>query len=105
MSAYESPVSYKLIYVFRVPYNDHAGLLKIGDATVKTSASAAQLAPNCDMLNIAAHKRIRQETRTAKIDYELLYTEVAIKTAVLDDGRVIKMREIPAAIERVHNRY
>ena len=26
-------------------------------------------------------------------------------TAVLDDGRVIKMREIPAAIERVHNRY
>ena len=26
-------------------------------------------------------------------------------TAILDDGRVIKMREIPAAFERVHNRY
>ena len=54
MSAYESPVSYKLIYVFRVPYEDHAGLLKIGDATIKTSASAAQLTPNCDFLNFAA---------------------------------------------------
>ena len=26
-------------------------------------------------------------------------------TAILDDGRAIKMREIPAALERVHNRY
>ena len=58
MSAYESPVSYKLIYVFRVPYEDHAGLLKIGDATIKTSASAAQLTPNCDLLNFADAARI-----------------------------------------------
>ena len=86
MSAYESPVSYKLIYVFRVPYEDHAGLLKIGDATIKTSASAAQLTPNCDLLNFAAHKRIKQETGTAMTQYELLYTEVAVKNVRLDDG-------------------
>lgn len=86
MSAYESPVSYKLIYVFRVPYEDHAGLLKIGDATLKTSASATQLPPNCIMLNAAAHKRIKQETKTAMTQYELLYTELAVKTARLDDG-------------------
>ena len=86
MSAYESPVSYKLIYVFRVPYEDHTGLLKIGDATLKTSASAAQLPPNCDLLNAAANKRIKQETKTAMTQYELLYTELAVKTARLDDG-------------------
>ena len=86
MSAYESPVSYKLIYVFSVPYDDHAGLLKIGDATIKTSASAVQLAPDCDMLKAAAHKRIRQETGTAMTQYELLYTEIAVKKVILNDG-------------------
>lgn len=86
MVAYESPVSYKLIYVFSVPYEDHAGLLKIGDATIKTSASAAQLPPNCDLLNAAAHARIKQETKTAMTQYELLYTEIAEKTVRLDDG-------------------
>ena len=86
MVAYESPVSYKLIYVFSVPYEDHVGLLKIGDATIKTSASAAQLPPNCDLLNAAAHARIKQETKTAMTQYELLYTEIAEKTVRLDDG-------------------
>lgn len=86
MVAYESPVSYKLIYVFSVPYEDHAGLLKIGDATIKTSASAAQLPPNCDMLNAAARERIKQETKTAMTQYELLYTEIAEKIVRLDDG-------------------
>lgn len=89
MVAYESPVSYKLIYVFKVPYEDHAGLLKIGDTTVKTSASAAQLPPNCNLLNNAAHKRIKQETKTAMTQYELLYTELAIKHVRLADGSTI----------------
>ena len=88
MVAYESPVSYKLIYVFSVPYEDHTGLLKIGDATIKTSASAAQLPPNCDLLNAAAHARIKQETKTAMTQYELLYTEIAEKTVRLDDGSI-----------------
>lgn len=89
MVAYESPVSYKLIYVFKVPYEDHAGLLKIGDTTVKTSASAAQLPPNCELLNNAAHKRIKQETKTAMTQYELLYTELAVKQVRLADGSTI----------------
>ena len=89
MGAYESPVSYKLIYVFSMPYDDHDGLLKIGDATVKTSASAAQLYPDCELLNNAAHKRIKQETRTARTQYELLYTEIAIKNVLLDDGSIM----------------
>lgn len=88
MIAYESPVSYKLIYVFRVPYEDHAGLLKIGDATIKTSASAAQLLPNCELLNAAAHKRIKQETKTAMTQYELLYTELAVRQIPQSDGHV-----------------
>ena len=95
MVAYESPVAYKLIYVFRVPYEDHAGLLKIGDATIKTSASAAQLPPNCEILNKAAHNRIKDETRTAMTQYELLYTELAEKTVLLADGstRAVAFRD------------
>ena len=89
MSAYESPVSYKLIYVFSEPYEDHAGLLKIGDASLRTTASATQLPPNCEMLNNAAHKRIKQETSAARTQYELLYTELALKNALLSDGTIM----------------
>mgnify|MGYP002623156023 CR=1 FL=1 len=86
MITYESPVSYKLIYVFSVPYEDHAGLIKIGDATIKTAASADQLPPNCSLLNTAAQKRIKQETKTAMTKYELLYTELALKCINQNSG-------------------
>ena len=88
MEAYESTVNYKLIYVFSVPYDDHAGLLKIGDTTIKTTASEEQLLPNCELLNQAAHKRIKQETKTAYNKYELLYTELAVKYISQPNGKV-----------------
>ena len=88
MEAYESTVNYKLIYVFSVPYDDHAGLLKIGDTTIKTAASEEQLLPNCELLNQAAHKRIKQETKTAYNKYELLYAELAVKYISQPNGKV-----------------
>ena len=79
MSEFKSTFGYKLIYIFRINDEQHKGLLKIGDATVHTDKSAAELFPNCKELNKAAKDRINEYTKTASIEYELLYTELAIK--------------------------
>ena len=75
--SYISALKPKLIYVFRINDKQHEGLLKIGEATMDNE-SATDLAPNSDVLNIAARKRIDNYTKTAGITYELLYTETAI---------------------------
>lgn len=79
MSEFKSTFEYKLIYVFRINDEQHKDLLKIGDATVHTDKSATELFPNCKELNKAAKDRINEYTKTASIEYELLYTELAIK--------------------------
>lgn len=79
MSEFKSTFEYKLIYVFRINDEQHKDLLKIGDATVHTDKSATELFPNCKGLNKAAKDRINEYTKTASIEYELLYTELAIK--------------------------
>ena len=69
---------YKLIYIFRINDESHKGYLKIGDATIHTDKDYTDLAPSCDDLNYAARKRIDEYTVTAGINYELLYTEIAV---------------------------
>ena len=69
---------YKLIYVFRINDVTHKGVLKIGDATLKTSKKYDAFQPSCHELNAAAKKRIDEYTVTAGITYELLYTEIAV---------------------------
>lgn len=79
MSKFESAFGgYKLIYVFRMPYKDHEGALKVGEATVYTDDAPESLQPDCLQLQQAANKRIKQYTQTAGLKYELLYTELAI---------------------------
>ncbi len=79
MSTFESAFGgYKLIYVFRMPYKDHEGALKVGEATVYTDDAPESLQPDCLQLQQAANKRIKQYTQTAGLKYELLYTELAI---------------------------
>lgn len=72
---YQSSLKAKLIYVFRMNDNAHKGCLKIGEATLDKFTSL-DLKPNCHELNQAAKARISQYTRTASIDYDLLYTEL-----------------------------
>lgn len=84
--AYRDTFEYKLIYVMTIPDEDHKGLLKIGEATLASSSGESQLPPNCEPLNAAAHKRIKEYTHTAMVRYELLYTELATRHIVLDDG-------------------
>ena len=69
---------YKLIYVFRINDVAHKGVLKIGDATLKTNKKYNAFQPSCHELNAAAKKRIDEYTVTAGITYELLYTEIAV---------------------------
>ena len=73
-----------------MPYDTHKGLLKVGDATIKTSTKPDDLVPNCRELNQAAKKRIDDYTKTASVTYRLEYTELAIKT---DSGYVFPFRD------------
>lgn len=75
---FTSGYSYVLIYVFEINDTLHRGYVKVGKATLKTTTSVDKLFPNCSELNQAAKERINSYTKTASIQYRLLYTELAI---------------------------
>lgn len=77
---------YILIYIYAIHDEAHKGLLKIGKASFSSKYSIAQLTPNCDRLNAAAHERIEAQTKTALVPYDLLYTELATRTIIMEDG-------------------
>ena len=90
MERFDNTYSYKLIYVFSIPYETHKGLLKVGGATIKTNTKPENLVPNCRELNQAAKKRIDSYTKTASVTYRLEYTELAIRT---ESGYVFPFRD------------
>ena len=77
---------YKLIYVYTIDDRKHEGYLKVGDTDVVSSLVPDQLTPNCKTLNDAARARIDQQTQTAGVEYQLLYTELAVRYRTLGDG-------------------
>ena len=79
MERFDQTYSYKLIYVFSMPYDTHKGLLKVGEETLNTDIKPVSLVPNCHALNQAAKARIDSYTKTASMSYKLEYTELAIK--------------------------
>ncbi len=79
MNRFDQTLSYKLIYVISCPYEDHKGLLKVGDATLKSNELPENIQPNCHALNQAAKDRIKQYTGTFSSRYTLLHTELAVK--------------------------
>ena len=74
MATFTSSMKAKLIYVFAINDEAHADCLKIGETTLEED-NGEEITANCELLNRAAHKRIRQYTKTAGIAYELLYTD------------------------------
>ena len=84
---YEATTSYKLIYIFCVHDRDHEGMLKVGDASVDTALLPLQILPNSSILNQAAKARINQYSVTLGITPHILYTELAVKETVDEDGR------------------
>lgn len=87
MNGIRGTYDYNMIYVFSIPDEKHNGLLKIGLTTVKYFKDNSDLVPNCKILNDAAHERIKKETLTAAIEYNLEYTELAIIDPVGKDVR------------------
>ena len=66
----------KLIYVYRINDEEHKEILKVGEASCNGSPFQYLAAePNSKILNDAARERIRHQTQTAGISFELLYTE------------------------------
>ena len=65
----------KLIYVYRINDTAHEGILKIGEASCNAGMAYFAFEPNCKELNAAAKDRIRHQTQTAGVSFELLYTE------------------------------
>jgi len=75
---FNSTFSYKIIYIFAIPGQQHKGLLKIGEATISSFKKSNVFLDNCDDLNDAARERIDSYTKTAGIVYKLLFTTIAI---------------------------
>lgn len=90
MEKFDQTHSYKLIYVFSMPYETHKGLLKVGEATLRTDKKPNDLVSNCRELNQAAKKRIDDYTKTASVSYKLEYTELAIKQ---DSGYIFLFKD------------
>ncbi len=78
---------YKVIYICEIPDIRHAGLVKVGDATLKGTATPDQYPDNCAALNAAAKERINEWTRTAGLTYNLLYTSLAVREIRDESGR------------------
>lgn len=73
---FDSALKPKLIYVIRINDANHRGCLKVGEATL-TDSDDLSIRPNSSALNSSARKRICGYTKTAGIDFDLLYTEIA----------------------------
>lgn len=85
-ASFKNTFSYKLIYVFAIADDAHAGSVKIGDTKLDTDLTQDRLQPNCRELNQAALERIRTYTKTAAVTVNLLHTELAIRTIQKKDG-------------------
>lgn len=82
--------SYGVIYVYSIPDGKHNGRLKIGGATL-TSSSTTQ-----ESIDSAARERIKQQTKTADIDYTLEHAELAIT----DDGTYFSDYDVHEVLKR-----
>ena len=87
MATFESTFKATLIYIFTIADEQHKGCLKIGETTFKGDGFPSS---NSEELNEAAHKRIRQYTQTAGIQYQLLYTDT---TAYFNEGKLKLFRD------------
>lgn len=72
MQEIHATFSYGVIYVYSIPGAQHGGRLKIGSATVNSQN------PSQDDVEVAAHHRIKQQTKTADIQYVLEYATLAL---------------------------
>lgn len=77
MARYEHNHNPKLIYAFTIPDEKHNCYIKIGETSFADPSNMLDK-PNSESLNKCAIARIDTYTKTAGIDYVLLYTESAM---------------------------
>ena len=77
MATYDSSMKPRVIYVFAIADEQHKDCLKIGETTLLEDVDTIP-APGSSILNATAKKRIDEYTKTAAIQYQLLYTECTI---------------------------
>ena len=102
MHTFETSLKAKLIYVFAIPDEPHAGCLKVGDATFYSDKGDTEdwPSPNCEPLNKAARERIDQYTGTAGIVYQLLHTEIALYKDKDDQTCAFRDHDVHRVLER-----
>ena len=98
MATFESSLKSRLIYIFAISDDWHKDCLKIGETTLDDE-NGDMLAPNDQLLQKAARKRIDQYTKTAGIPYQLLHTELTI---YIKGGTVCSFndKQVHAVLER-----
>lgn len=98
MATFKQAFEPKLIYVYRINDEAHKGCLKIGEASCD-SPDYLSLPPNSKGLNDVAKKRIKHQTQTAGIQFELLYTE---GTTYLNKKQIVSFQdhEVHDCLER-----
>lgn len=88
MSFKYSVFEYKLIYIYTIKNSPlHEGKIKIGSTSLRSNKSKYDLVDNCKELNEAAIKRIKNQTKTAFIDFELLHTELSRRIIHMEDNK------------------
>lgn len=66
----------RLIYVYSIDDEAHRGYLKVGQTSLSEEMPPEGYQPNAEQLNEVAHKRIREQTQTAAVPYDLRHTEL-----------------------------
>jgi type I site-specific restriction endonuclease len=82
--------SYGVVYVYSIPGDQHKGRLKIGGATLTTDK------PTKQTIDAAAHERIKQQTKTADVPYQLEHAELT----VANDGTYFSDYDVHEILKR-----
>ena len=82
--------SYGIIYAYSIPDEKHKGRFKVGSATITSSN------PTQEDIDLVAHERIKQQTKTADIPYILEHAELAIT----DDGTYFSDHDVHEVLKR-----
>ncbi len=92
MATFSTSFSLQAIYVYRIGDAAHRGCLKIGQVTADGVQPGA--APNSPELQELARARIRRQTQTAGVEYELLHTELTLAPAARGRLRCFNDKEV-----------
>ena len=83
MAIISATYKYNVVYVYSIDDDRHRGALKIGKTEIDTDPkTGGGLSPNCAALRKAANKRIKEQTQTSAVAYNLVY---AVKAHFTDD--------------------